>query len=236
MLSFIPTTTRTRSRSGCCAGSSELAPAAMPLLDPDPVQRTRVASAAPPSHYEHAVERAVERIRAGELEKVVLAREVRAHAPRRARPGGGVRGAPGAVSRLLLLVRRHAGGRLRRRQPRAARPPRRPARPDGRPRRHHAPQRGPGRGRPPRRAAPPEHEGPGGAGDRGAPDRAHARPGEPLGRGERRARAGEGPQRPAPRHADPRAAGRSGPGGGAGGDAASRRPRSAASRARPRSR
>ena len=40
-----------------------------------------MASAAPPSHYEHAVERAVERIRAGELEKVVLAREVRAHAP-----------------------------------------------------------------------------------------------------------------------------------------------------------
>ena len=58
----------------------ELVPAAMPLLDPDPVQRTRVASAAPPSHYEHAVERAVERIRKGELEKVVLAREVRAHA------------------------------------------------------------------------------------------------------------------------------------------------------------
>ncbi len=60
--------------------AAELTPASMPLLDPDPVQRTRVASAAPPSHYEHAVERAVERIRAGELEKVVLAREVRAHA------------------------------------------------------------------------------------------------------------------------------------------------------------
>ena len=57
-----------------------LAPASMPLLDPDPVERVRVASAAPPSHYEHAVERAVERIRAAELEKVVLAREVRAHA------------------------------------------------------------------------------------------------------------------------------------------------------------
>jgi isochorismate synthase len=60
--------------------ANQLAPASMPLLDPDPVERTRVASAAPPSHYEHAVERAVERIRAGELEKVVLAREVRAHA------------------------------------------------------------------------------------------------------------------------------------------------------------
>ena len=57
-----------------------LAPASTPLLDPDPVERTRVASAAPPSHYEQAVERAVEHIRAGELEKIVLAREVRAHA------------------------------------------------------------------------------------------------------------------------------------------------------------
>ena len=61
---------------------AELGTASMPLIDPDPVERTRVASAAPPSHYEHAVERAVERIRAGELEKVVLAREVRAHSAR----------------------------------------------------------------------------------------------------------------------------------------------------------
>src|SRR5918993_2887954 len=65
----------------------EVAPAGMPLLDPDPVERTRVASAAPPSHYEQAVERAVERIRAGELQKVVLAREVRAHAPAPHDPG-----------------------------------------------------------------------------------------------------------------------------------------------------
>ena len=62
------------------ARAAELEPASMPLLDPDPVERTRVASAAPPSHYEQAVERAVERIRAGDLEKIVLAREVRAHA------------------------------------------------------------------------------------------------------------------------------------------------------------
>jgi isochorismate synthase len=60
----------------------ELVPARMPMLDPDPVERVRVASAAPPSHFEHAVERAVERIRAGELDKIVLAREVRAHAAR----------------------------------------------------------------------------------------------------------------------------------------------------------
>ncbi|HEY6779839.1 MAG TPA: isochorismate synthase [Thermoleophilaceae bacterium] len=61
---------------------SELEPAPMPLLDPDPVERARVAGGAPPSHYELAVARAVERIRAGELEKVVLAREVRVHGPR----------------------------------------------------------------------------------------------------------------------------------------------------------
>jgi len=69
------------------ARTMELREASMPLLDPDPAVRTRVASAAPPSHYEHAVERAVERIRAGELEKVVLAREVRAHAPADHDPG-----------------------------------------------------------------------------------------------------------------------------------------------------
>lgn len=64
------------------ARARELTPASMPMLDPDPVERTRVAGAAPPSHFEHAVARAVERIEAGELEKLVLAREVRAHAPR----------------------------------------------------------------------------------------------------------------------------------------------------------
>jgi isochorismate synthase len=64
-----------------------LAAAAMPLLDPDPVERAKVVSAAPPSHYEQAVERAVERIRAGALEKVVLAREVRVHAARDHDPG-----------------------------------------------------------------------------------------------------------------------------------------------------
>jgi isochorismate synthase len=64
------------------ARMSELKPSPMPLLDPDPVERTRVASATPPSHYEQAVERAIERIRGGQLEKLVLAREVRAHAAR----------------------------------------------------------------------------------------------------------------------------------------------------------
>jgi salicylate biosynthesis isochorismate synthase len=67
--------------------TAAMAEAHMPLIDPDPVQPTRVASAAPPSHYEQAVERAVERIRQGELEKIVLAREVRAHAPVAPDPG-----------------------------------------------------------------------------------------------------------------------------------------------------
>src|SRR4051812_1909990 len=55
--------------------------APLPLLDPAPTGVFRVASTAPPEHYEAAVERAVERIRAGAFEKVVLAREVAVHAP-----------------------------------------------------------------------------------------------------------------------------------------------------------
>ena len=53
----------------------------MPLFDPHPTDRSRVASPMPPAHYEEAVARAVERIRAGEFEKVVLAREVDVPAP-----------------------------------------------------------------------------------------------------------------------------------------------------------
>lgn len=58
----------------------ELRVAPLALLDPAPAGRYRIASAMPPEHYEAAVARAVELIRAGELEKVVLAREVRVHA------------------------------------------------------------------------------------------------------------------------------------------------------------
>jgi isochorismate synthase len=53
----------------------------LPLLDPAPAGRFRIASTAPPEHYEAAVARAVERIRAGAFEKIVLAREVAVHAP-----------------------------------------------------------------------------------------------------------------------------------------------------------
>jgi salicylate biosynthesis isochorismate synthase/menaquinone-specific isochorismate synthase len=55
--------------------------APLPLLDPAPVTRSTIASTAPPEHYEAAVARAVERIRAGDFEKIVLAREVAVHAP-----------------------------------------------------------------------------------------------------------------------------------------------------------
>jgi salicylate biosynthesis isochorismate synthase/menaquinone-specific isochorismate synthase len=54
---------------------------ALPLFDPAPVGAYEVASSMPPAHYEEAVARAVQRIRAGELEKIVLAREVEVHAP-----------------------------------------------------------------------------------------------------------------------------------------------------------
>ncbi len=67
---------------------AELRPAtSLPLLDPAPTGRYEVSSGLPPEHYEEAVARAVERIRAGRLEKVVLAREVQVHAPIAHDPG-----------------------------------------------------------------------------------------------------------------------------------------------------
>jgi isochorismate synthase len=59
----------------------ELRGTPLPLLDPAPAGRFDIASIAPPEHYEAAVARAVERIRAGDFEKIVLAREVAVHAP-----------------------------------------------------------------------------------------------------------------------------------------------------------
>ena len=60
---------------------SELTQAPLPMLDPAPTGRFQVASTMPPEHYEQAVGRAREMIAAGELEKIVLAREVQIHAP-----------------------------------------------------------------------------------------------------------------------------------------------------------
>jgi salicylate biosynthesis isochorismate synthase len=55
--------------------------AALPMVDPAPIGAYKVHTVMPPTHYEEAVARAVQRIRAGELEKLVLAREVEVSAP-----------------------------------------------------------------------------------------------------------------------------------------------------------
>jgi salicylate biosynthesis isochorismate synthase len=60
----------------------ELRERPLPLLDPAPSGRFQVASAMPPEHFESAVARACELIGTGELQKIVLAREVQVHAPR----------------------------------------------------------------------------------------------------------------------------------------------------------
>jgi isochorismate synthase len=59
----------------------ELRERSLPLLDPAPTGRFQVVSAMPPEHFEEAVARAVETIRGGRLEKIVLAREVQVHGP-----------------------------------------------------------------------------------------------------------------------------------------------------------
>ncbi len=59
----------------------ELTGSVLPLLDPAPTGRFLISSGIPPEHYEAVVARAVELIRAGQIEKIVLAREVQVHAP-----------------------------------------------------------------------------------------------------------------------------------------------------------
>jgi isochorismate synthase len=54
---------------------------ALPLLDPHPAGRPQIRSAHPPGDFERAVAAAAGRIEAGELSKVVLAREVVVTAP-----------------------------------------------------------------------------------------------------------------------------------------------------------
>ena len=65
-----------------CTRVRELRQRELPLLDPAPSSPAAVASTMPPEHYESAVARAVQLIREGALEKVVLAREVQVHASR----------------------------------------------------------------------------------------------------------------------------------------------------------
>jgi isochorismate synthase len=63
-------TARLRSRVAALRGGS------LPMLDPEPAGQTLIRSARPPRSFESAVELATARIRHGELEKIVLAREV----------------------------------------------------------------------------------------------------------------------------------------------------------------
>jgi menaquinone-specific isochorismate synthase len=70
-----------------CRRVEQLKAERLPLLDPAPVGRFLLAGAMPPEHYEAAVARAVELIAAGQIEKLVLAREVQVHAPRDYDPG-----------------------------------------------------------------------------------------------------------------------------------------------------
>jgi isochorismate synthase len=48
----------------------------LPLLDPHPTSRVEISSARPPDDFERMIAAATERIRAGEMSKIVLAREV----------------------------------------------------------------------------------------------------------------------------------------------------------------
>jgi len=61
---------------------AQLEASPLPLLDPAPSGRFQVSSGMPPEHYEAAVGHAVEMIRAGRIQKIVLAREVQVYAPR----------------------------------------------------------------------------------------------------------------------------------------------------------
>jgi isochorismate synthase len=73
--------------AGAAARLESLRPLPIPLKDPDPLGGLEIASVLPPEHYEEAVLEGRRRIRAGELEKVVLAREVRVEASAPFDPG-----------------------------------------------------------------------------------------------------------------------------------------------------
>jgi salicylate biosynthesis isochorismate synthase len=64
-----------------CTRVDELSDGPLPLLDPAPTGRYHLSSGMPPEHYEAAVARAAERIRKGQIQKIVIARDVEVHAP-----------------------------------------------------------------------------------------------------------------------------------------------------------
>ena len=62
--------------SALLARVAALTPRGLPMIDPHPSHRPRIENARSPGQFEASVAAAVERIRSGELDKVVLAREV----------------------------------------------------------------------------------------------------------------------------------------------------------------
>jgi isochorismate synthase len=75
-----PDDTRAEVLARIRARLDRMRPATLPIGDPLPAAPNRAVSAISPAHYEAAVASAVKRIRAGELEKIVLAREVEVEA------------------------------------------------------------------------------------------------------------------------------------------------------------
>jgi len=67
--------------AGASGRLASLRERSLPPLDPSPTSEARVAGARPPADYERAVAEAVERIRAGSVRKLVLAREVTVDSP-----------------------------------------------------------------------------------------------------------------------------------------------------------
>jgi menaquinone-specific isochorismate synthase len=68
-------------RAAVAARLSSLRELSLPPLDPSPAGTIEVRSARPPAHYEAAVAEAVELVRGGRADKLVLAREVMVTAP-----------------------------------------------------------------------------------------------------------------------------------------------------------
>ena len=66
---------------------ASLRDAELPLADPDPAGGYEIASVLSPRHYERSVAEAARRVRAREVDKVVLAREVRVGSGRPFNPG-----------------------------------------------------------------------------------------------------------------------------------------------------
>jgi salicylate biosynthesis isochorismate synthase/menaquinone-specific isochorismate synthase len=62
--------------AACAARVAALSEGRLPMLDPHPAQRPSIEGSRSPGDFERSVSAAISRIRSGEIEKVVLAREV----------------------------------------------------------------------------------------------------------------------------------------------------------------